>query len=275
MPFQINELRGAYLKYQEFRKNSKFTFHERFIFPYICGTYFGYRKVDVLRVVALAKSISPNPRYLDVGCGYGDFLEKIREFIPDAIGIEKDAGIFYEFNRVKPDFIHIKDVSLDLNEKYDIIFVGWMDPGVDFRKAVARSTNCIITNFDTGGQCGINGGCEYEEFGFERIAWWRTPSWIDVNYQIMNNYYTPLANEIRKELFKLRSAHTMWYVYAKKDLSSIIRETVRSQIKKESELSLDVDNYDFEGVMDECGFHYNEELPILTLKRALWKVYFD
>ena len=275
MPFQINDLRGAYLKYQEFRKNSKFTFHERFIFPYICGTYFGYRKVDVLRVVALAKSISPNPRYLDVGCGYGDFLEKIREFIPDAIGIEKDAGIFYEFNRVKPDFIHIKDVSLDLNEKYDIIFVGWMDPGVDFRKAVARSTNCIITNFDTGGQCGINGGCEYEEFGFERIAWWRTPSWIDVNYQIMNNYYTPLANEIRKELFKLRSAHTMWYVYAKKDLSSIIRETVRSQIKKESELSLDVDKYDFEGVMDECGFHYNEELPILTLKRALWKVYFD
>lgn len=275
MPFQINELRGAYLKYQEFRKNSKFTFHERFIFPYICGTYFGYRKVDVLRVVALAKSISPNPRYLDVGCGYGDFLEKIREFIPDAIGIEKDAGIFYEFNRVKPDFIHIKDVSLDLNEKYDIIFVGWMDPGVDFRKAVARSTNCIITNFDTGGQCGINGGCEYEEFGFERIAWWRTPSWIDVNYQIMNNYYTPLANEIRKELFKLRSAHTMWYVYAKKDLSSIIRETVRSQIKKESELSLDVDKYDFEGIMDECGFHYNEELPILTLKRALWKVYFD
>ena len=275
MPFQINELRGAYLKYQEFRKNSKFTFHERFIFPYICGTYFGYRKVDVLRVVALAKSISPNPRYLDVGCGYGDFLEKIREFIPDAIGIEKDAGIFYEFNRVKPDFIHIKDVSLDLNEKYDVIFVGWMDPGVDFRKAVARSTNCIITNFDTGGQCGINGGCEYEEFGFERIAWWRTPSWIDVNHEIMNNYYTPLANEIRKELFKLRSAHTMWYVYAKKDLSSIIRETVRSQIKKESELSLDVDNYDFEGVMDECGFHYNEELPILTLKRALWKVYFD
>ena len=275
MPFQINELRGAYLKYQEFRKNSKFTFHERFIFPYICGTYFGYRKVDVLRVVALAKSISPNPRYLDVGCGYGDFLEKIREFIPDAIGIEKDAGIFYEFNRVKPDFIHIKDVSLDLNEKYDVIFVGWMDPGVDFRKAVARSTNCIITNFDAGGQCGINGGCEYEEFGFERIAWWRTPSWIDVNYQIMNNYYTPLANEIRKELFKLRSAHTMWYVYAKKDLSSIIHDTLRSQIKKESKLFLEVDKYDFEVVLDECGFHYDEELPILTLKRALWTVYFD
>ena len=273
--YSTRKLYEAYSELRKFRNSSVSPLHERFIFPYICGTYFGYRKVDVLRVVALAKSISPNPRYLDVGCGYGDFLEKIREFIPDAIGIEKDVGIFYEFNRVKPDFIHIKDVSLDLNEKYDVIFVGWMDPGVDFRKAVARSTNCIITNFDAGGQCGINGGCEYEEFGFERIAWWRTPSWIDVNYQIMNNYYTPLANEIRKELFKLRSAHTMWYVYAKKDLSSIIRETVRSQIKKESELSLDVDNYDFEGVMDECGFHYNEELPILTAKRALWKVSFD
>jgi len=273
--YSTRKLYEAYSELRKFRNSSVSPLHERFIFPYICGTYFGYRKVDVLRVVAIAKSISPNPRYLDVGCGYGDFLEKIREFIPDAIGIEKDAGIFYEFNRVKPDFIHIKDVSSDLNEKYDVIFVGWMDPGVDFRKAVARSTNCIITNFDTGGQCGINGGCEYEEFGFERIAWWRTPSWIDVNHEIMNNYYTPLANEIRKELFKLRSAHTMWYVYAKKDLSSIIHETVRSQIKKESELSLDVDKYDFEGVMDECGFHYNEELPILTLKRALWKVYFD
>jgi len=271
MPFQINELRGAYLKYQEFRKNSKFTFHERFIFPYICGTYFGYRKVDVLRVVALAKSISPNPRYLDVGCGYGDFLEKIREFIPDAIGIEKDAGIFYEFNRVKPDYIHIKDVSLDLNEKYDVIFVGWMDPGVDFRKAVSSKTDVIVTTLDQG----ISLGAEFEEFGFERIAWWRTPSWIDVNHEIMNKYYTRLANEIQKELFELRSAHTMWYVYAKEDLSSIIHDTLRSRIKKESELSLDVDKYDFEGVMDECGFHYNEELPILTLKSALWKVSFD
>ena len=273
--YSTRKLFEAYNELKKFRNFSVSPLHERFIFPYICGTYFGYRKVDVLRIVSIAKSISAKPKYLDVGCGYGDFLEKIREFIPDASGIEKDGGIFYEFNRVKPDYIQIKDVSLDLNEKYDVIFVGWMDPGVDFRKAVARSTNCIITNFDAGGQCGINGGCEYEEFGFERIAWWRTPSWIDVNYQIMNNYYTPLANEIRKELFKLRSAHTMWYVYAKKDLSSIIHDTLRSQIKKESELFLEVDKYDFEGVMDECGFHYNEELPFLTLKRALWKVYFD
>src|ERR1041385_9442155 len=157
--YSTRKLYEAYEELRKFRNSSVSPLHERFIFPYICGTYFGYRKVDVLRVVAIAKSISPNPRYLDVGCGYGDFLEKIREFIPNAIGIEKDAGIFYEFNRVKPNHIQIKDVSLDLNEEYDLIFVGWIDPGVDFRKAVARSTNVIVKNLDQG----ISLGVELEE----------------------------------------------------------------------------------------------------------------
>ncbi len=272
MPFQIDDLHGAYLKYNEFRKNNNFSFHERFIFPYICGTYFGYRKVDVLRVVAIAKSISPKPRYLDVGCGYGDFLEKVRQFIPEAIGIEKDGGIFYEFNIVKPNYIHIKDVSLDLNEEYDVIFVGWMDPGVDFRKAVARCTDCIITTLDQG----ISLGAEFEEFGFRRIAWWRTPSWMDVNYQIMNKYYTKMSDETKRGLFKLRSAHTMWYVYAKENLSSIVNNALKLWINKESEHSLDDQKYDFEVILDECGFHYNEELVALThANKALWKVFFE
>jgi SAM-dependent methyltransferase len=274
--YSTQRLYEAYNELKKFRDFSVSPLHERFIFPYICGTYFGYRKVDVLRIVATAKSISPEPKYLDIGCGYGDFLDKIREFIPDAIGIEKDGGIFYEFNRVKPDYIHIKDVSLDLNQKYDLIFVGWMDPGVDFRKAVAKSTNCIITNFDTGGQCGINGGCEYDEFGFRRIAWWRTPSWIDVNYQIMNKYYTPLTDEMEKELFKLRSAHTMWHIYTKENLSSVVNDALTSWMEKESQLSLDDHKYNFEKILDECGFHYNEELPVLTSqKKALWKVCFE
>src|SRR5688500_6041935 len=276
MPFQIDDLRRAYLKYHEFRKNNKFSFHERFIFPYICGTYFGYRKVDVLRVAAIAKSISPKPQYLDVGCGYRALLEKIREVIPDAIGIEKYVVSFYEFNRVNTDYIQIKDVLLDLNEKYDVIIVGWMDPGVDFRKAIAKSTDCIITNFDTGGQCGISAGCQYEEFGFRRIAWWRTPSWIDVNYQIMNKYYTPMTDETKKQLVELRSAHTIWYVYARENLSSISSEALSLWLKKESQLLLDVEKYNFEQVMDECGFHYNEELALLSPpKKALWKVYFE
>ena len=272
MPFQINDLRRAYIKYQEFRKNCKFSFHERFIFPYICGTYFGYRKIDVLRVVAIAKSISPKPKYLDVGCGYGDFLDKVRQFIPDAIGIEKDGGIFYEFNRVKPDYIHIKDVSLDLNEKYDLVFVGWMDPGVDFRKAVANSTDVIITTLDQG----ISLGAEFEEFGFHRIAWWRTPSWIDVNYQIMNKYYSKMSNEIYEYLFDLRGAHNLWYVYTKGNLTSILNDALKLWMKKESQLPLDVEKYNFERILDECGFHYNEELPLLTsAKKALWEVSFE
>jgi SAM-dependent methyltransferase len=270
MPFQIKDLRKAYIKFHEFRKNDNYSFHERFIFPYICGTYFGYRKVDVLRVVAIAKSISPNPKYLDVGCGYGDFLEKIREFIPNAIGIEKDGGIFYEFNRVKPNYVHIRDVSLDLNQRYDVIFVGWMDPGVDFRKAVAKSTDVIITTLDQG----ISLAAEFEEFGFRRIAWWRTPSWIDVNYEIMNKYYTPLTNDIKKELSKLRSAHTMWHIYTKENLSSTVNWALKLWIKKE--ISLDDEKYNFERILDECGFHYNEELSVLTsVKKALWQVSFE
>jgi SAM-dependent methyltransferase len=274
--YSTQKLYKAYNELMKFKKISVSPFHERFIFPYICGTYFGYRKVDVLRVVAIAKSISQNPKYLDVGCGYGDFLEKIREFIPDAIGIEKDGGIFYEFNRVKPDYVHIRDVSLDLNQKYDVIFVGWMDPGVDFRKAVAKSTDCIITNFDTGGQCGINGGCEYEEFGFRRIAWWRTPSWIDVNYEIMNKYYTSLTNEIKEELSKLRSAHTIWYVYTKENLSSTVGWALKLWMKNETQLSLEDEKYNFEQLLDECGYHYNEELSVLiSVKKALWQVSFE
>ena len=268
--YSTRKLYEAYSELRKFRNSSVSPLHERFIFPYICGTYFGYRKVDVLRVVALAKSISPNPRYLDVGCGYGDFLEKIREFIPDAIGIEKDVGIFYEFNRVKPDFIHIKDVSFDLNEKYDVIFVGWMDPGVDFRKAVASKTDVIVTTLDQG----ISLGAEFEEFGFERIAWWRTPSWIDVNHEIMNKYYTKMSKELYDYLFELRGAHNLWYVYTKNlDHIGKIRDALTHNQKQ------DQTRYDFEAVMDECGYGYFENqlsknMEIKSNLVSLWRIEF-
>ncbi len=269
--YSTRKLYEAYSELRKFRNSFVSPLHERFIFPYICGTYFGYRKVDVLRVVALAKSISPNPRYLDVGCGYGDFLEKIREFIPDAIGIEKDAGIFYEFNRVKPDYIHIKDVSLDLNEKYDVIFVGWMDPGVDFRKAVASKTDVIVTTLDQG----ISLGAEFEEFGFERIAWWRTPSWMDVNHVIMNKYYTKMSKELYDYLFDLRGAHNLWYVYTKNiEHTDKIRDALTHNQKK------DLTEYDFEQVMDECGYGYfeNQQLSknseIKSNLVSLWRIEF-
>jgi SAM-dependent methyltransferase len=269
--YSTRKLYEAYEELRKFRNSSVSPLHERFIFPYICGTYFGYRKVDVLRVVALAKSISPNPRYLDVGCGYGDFLEKIREFIPNAIGIEKDAGIFYEFNRVKPDHIQIKDVSLDLNEEYDLIFVGWMDPGVDFRKAVANKTDVIVTTLDQG----ISLGAEFEEFGFERIAWWRTPSWMDVNHEIMNKYYTKMSKELYNYLFDLRGAHNLWYVYAKnlRHADKLREVLIHNQKKYQTK-------YDFEQVMDECGYRYFENQQLSKnseLKSdlvSLWKIEF-
>jgi hypothetical protein len=85
-----------------------------------------------------------------------------------------------------------------------------------------------------------------------------------------------MTNDIRKQLVELRSAHTIWYVYAKEDLISILEEALNLWLKKESQLSLEVENYDFEHVMDECGFHYNEELPLLSrTKNALWKVSFE
>src|SRR5678809_157963 len=99
--YSTQKLYKAYNELMKFKKISVSPFHERFIFPYICGTYFGYRKVDVLRIVSIAKSISAKPKYLDVGCGYGDFLEKIREFIPDASGIEKDGGISVSYTHLR------------------------------------------------------------------------------------------------------------------------------------------------------------------------------
>jgi len=269
--YSTEKLFEAYNELKKFRNISVSPQHERYIFPYICGTYFGYRKVDVLRVVSIAKSISEKPKYLDVGCGYGDFLEKIREFIPNATGIEKDGGIFYEFNRVKPDYIQIKDVSLDLNEKFDVIFVGWMDPGVDFRKSIANSTDIVITTLDQG----ISLGAEFEEFGFRRIAWWRTPSWLDVNYQIMNKYYTKMSNQIYDSLFDLRGAHNLWYVYTKKSgYDNIIKNTlIHSQHGDQS-------RYDFEQIMDQCGFEYSENSQLSkkvdnTNFSALWNIEFE
>ncbi|HVE37739.1 MAG TPA: hypothetical protein VNA18_06050 [Nitrososphaeraceae archaeon] len=268
--YSTRKLFEAYKELKKFRSFSVSPLHERFIFPYICGTYFGYRKVDVLRVAAIAKSISPKPKYLDVGCGYGDFLEKIREFIPDAIGIEKDGGIFYEFNRVKPDYIQIKDVSLDLNEKYDVIFVGWMDPGVDFRKAIANSTDIVVTTLDQG----ISLGAEFEEFGFRRIAWWRTPSWLDVNYQIMNKYYTKMSNQIYENLFDLRGAHNLWYIYTKNlEYGNTIKNAL---IHSEQE---DQAKYDFEGVIDECGFEHEDSQFSKKVDKnslfSLWNIEFE
>jgi hypothetical protein len=270
MPFAIQELQSAYKAYQQFLAKSPSEHHARYVFPFFAGSYFAYRKVDVERVAAIAKSISGSPSYVDLGCGYGDFLNKVRGHLPGATGVEKEGGIFYAFGAVKPDYIRLIPVE-GFSEPADVAFVGWMEPGQDFRAHVAKFAKCVVTTFDAGGQCGINGGCEYEEFGYERIAWWRTPSWIDVNAELMNRYYTPSLDAKRKEeLARLRSAHNFWYVYAKPELAGRVKAGLQSHLGRENP----GDRYDFESVLDECGFRYHEELPALATGRKLWEVMF-
>ncbi len=265
MAFSIIDILHAQQELIKFRLNKNNKDHERFIFPFFCGSYFTYRKIDVIRIFTIAKALSKNPTYLDVGCGYGDFLEKIREYIHNAEGIEKSAEIFYSIGRVKPDYITIADAYNDIDKKYDIIFVGWMEPGVDYRNKVAKSAKCIITTLDQGGQCGANGGCEFEEYGFEKIASWITPSWIDVNTELMNKYYTKeIKEKDLQELKKLRGAHNLWYVYCVPELKDKLKELELKDIKIE-------EKYKHEQILDECGFGFNEQIPS-NCNRHLWEI---
>ncbi|MFL6460451.1 MAG: hypothetical protein ACJ71J_05815, partial [Nitrososphaeraceae archaeon] len=246
MPFAPDELQQAHVEYLRFKQRNPPLHHERYIFPFFAGSYFAYRKIDVLRVIQIAKAISDEPKYVDVGCGYGDFLKKVREFLPDAIGIEKDARIFYNFNIPKPDCIRIADARWGIEEKYDVIFVGWMDPGADFTDAVAAKTNVVVTTLDQG----ISQAAEFDAHGFERIAYWKTPSWEDVNTEIMNRYYTKMSVQTRQILFEMRGAHNLWYVYSKRARTSMAIESALRQRLGEEHQKLQP-RYDFEDVLDD------------------------
>jgi hypothetical protein len=222
--------------------------------------------MDVMRVVAIARAVSDSPSYLDVGCGYGDFLKRVREFLPAAAGIEKDAGIFYGLGVPKPDYISIADAHW-INNRYDVIFVGWMEPGQDFRDPVAKHTDVIVTTLDQG----ISLAAEFDGHGFERIAWWRTPSWEDVNIEIMNRYYTKMPARKREELARMRGAHNLWYVYARPDKKSDVRMALDRQLA----LERPQDRYDFERVLDECGYGYMQRLENPAAPEPLWQVQFD
>ncbi|HEX6280624.1 MAG TPA: hypothetical protein VFZ67_00190 [Nitrososphaera sp.] len=264
MPFNLEDLRKARYELTQFGANTWSPNHERYIFPFFKGSYFAYRKVDVLRTVAIAKAISSNPKYLDVGCGYGDFLKQIRKFIPSAEGIEKDAGIFYGLGIIKPDYISITDAHW-IDKKYDLIFVGWMEPGQDFRSPIARSTDVIITTLDQG----ISLEAEFDGHGFQRVAWWRTPSWEDVNTEIMNLYYTKMPESKRTELAMMRGAHNLWYVYTKPQKVRSVKVALKRQVEKESPFD---DRYDFESILDECGYGYLQKLENPAMLEPMWQV---
>jgi len=267
MPFDLEALRKALQELARFDRNVQSPYHPRYIFPFFRGSYFAYRKVDTLRIVAIAKSISLTPKYLDVGCGYGDFLNKIRKFIPSAEGIEKDSEIFYNFGILKPDYISIVDARW-IDKKFDLVFVGWMEPGQDFRDAIARSSDVIITTLDQG----ISLGAEFDGHGFQRVAWWRTPSWEDVNTEIMNQYYTKIPERSRIELARMRGAHNLWYVYARPQKIQSVRVALKRQIEKEEEALPHDQEYGFESVLDECGYGYLQKLENPAMLEPLWQV---
>jgi SAM-dependent methyltransferase len=264
MPSQIDEIRKALSALKEFRRYSVSPFHERFIFPFLCGSYFTYRKIDVNRIVSIAKTISENPTYLDVGCGYGDFLEKIREYIPEAEGIEKSAEIFYSLGRIKPNYIKIADAHYGIDKNYDVIFVGWMEPGVDYRDKISEAAKCIITTLDQG----LSLAAEFDGHGFEKIASWVTPSWEDINIEITNRYYSKISNGLMKTLMDLRGAHNLWYIYCKPELKERVRNALRWCIAEE--LRKGYSPYGFEFVLDNAGYKYFQMLKNPYTKHKLW-----
>jgi SAM-dependent methyltransferase len=278
MSYNFETLKNALNQLNKFRSYSLSKHHERYLFPYLCGSYFSYRKVDILRIKTVAEIVSSRTRqqikYLEVGCGNGDFLERIREYIPNAKGIENNIDLFYLFysiGKTKPEYIEIADARYGIDDFYDIIFVGWMDPGQDFRKNIADKTDIIITTLDSG----LSLAAEYEGYGFKKIVKWITPSWEDVNIEINNHFYSNLDSKILHFLSTLRGAHNFWYIYSKDKIKSdLIIDRLKKQIVLE-ETNIDkIIPYDFEKVLDECGFSFHEciENQNINSKIKLWKM---
>lgn len=269
LPYREEQILGAMRSLSYFRSRSISPYHERFSFPFLSGTFFVYRMIDVKRIVRIAKTVAQTPSYLDVGCGFGEFLMKIRDYIPDALGMEIDPRIFYCRGMTVPPYIRIWDPKWGLEQDFDVIFVGWMEPGTDFRDEISKHTQVIITTLDQG----LSLAAEYEAHGFELIAWWRSPSWEDVNIEILNRHYTKISDKELEILASLRGAHNLWYIYSSnKDISEKIRRNLASAAKEErADLN---ETYDYEVVLDECGFGFHQELSTVGngSDEKLWEI---
>jgi SAM-dependent methyltransferase len=269
LPYSEEQILSAIQSLSVFRSRAISPYHERFSFPFFSGNFFVYRKIDVKRIVTIARAVAQDPSYLDVGCGYGEFLTKIRNYIPDALGMELDPRIFYYMGLSVPPYIRIWDPRWGLGHNFDVIFIGWMEPGTDFRDEISKHTQVIITTLDQG----LSLAAEYDAHGFELIAWWRSPSWEDVNIEIMNRYYTRISNKGLESLASLRGAHNLWYIYSSnKDISEKIKHSLA--IATKTERSDSNATYDYEHVLDECGFGYHQQLTMLgnDSREKLWEI---
>jgi hypothetical protein len=109
-----------------------------------------------------------------------------------------------------------------------------------------------------------------EEYGFKKVASWLTPSWIDVNTELMNKYYSSMTEGLRRSLHELRGAHNLWYIYSKPNYVESVRKDL---LEYDSKIS-DTATYDHEKILDELGYRVNERLP-LGSGMNLWKIEFE
>lgn len=213
---------------------------KRFESPRDFGCYVAYRRVDVLRIVEVARALSPDPRVIDVGCGNGDLLKRVREYIPGAIGVDVE-----EKWTVKP-YIRCMDVN-DVKEEFDMAILSWMELGEDYREAVSRIADVIISVWERGGACGNTEIREswtqdFEEFGFIPVATWRTPAWADINMRLITG---------RPPLFTI-DLGCIWEVWAQEGLHKRVLEALREYAGREK--GLRIEPYPFERYYDEAGY---------------------
>ncbi len=277
MSYDIDSISVAFNNLAKYRQRAVSKFHERFSFPYLKGTYFVYRKIDVKRITSIVNVLSEydkkyKNKFLEVGCGNCDFFQKILEFIDGISGYERNPVILYALYKKIPDSIFLTDIKTIKNkesDKFNVIFIGWMDPGEDYRDKISKMTDVVITTLDQG----LSLAAEYEGHGFERIARWTTPTWEDVNTEIMNRYYTQVDYDSLKVLSMMRGAHNYWYVYSKDpEKSKLIKNILKNQLEDEKK---NFEQYDFEKILDILGFGYLESIKFNDGRQIkLWDIDF-
>jgi hypothetical protein len=87
-----------------------------------------------------------------------------------------------------------------------------------------------------------------------------------------------MSNATYLSLSKLRGAHNLWYVYSSKPSKSEAIKSILIQ-RLENEKKDMYERYDFEDVLDECGYRYLEQLQNLSSyverKERLWDIQFN
>ena len=234
----------------------------RFREPRKHGSMFVYRHIDVLRVVAIAKAIADEPRVVDAGCGNCDFLDKLRVYLPNAIGIDNKPKF-----TDKP-YVLQRDIRRLRKRRYDLAFIGWMELGVDFRKAITRIAPVNIMVWERGGACGIEGECDFDEFGLVKIASWRTPAWMDINIRLMVDR---MRHTLAIDNFAVGS---IWDVWAEPEIAFNVQVKFMHYLNHEDGQT--IEPYDFEEHIDKAGYRIG--LPIddwFGGKFWLWEVQFE